>query len=56
MRIENKNEALKLEFFKALYKCAENAYAPRLEAFERAMRQYKGSTEIDGSDEVAITV
>lgn len=56
MRIENKNEALKLEFFKALYKCAENAYAPKLEAFERAMKQYKGSSEIDGSDENAITV
>ena len=56
MRIENKNEATRLEFFKALYQCAENAYAPRLEAFERAMRQYKGSSEIDGSDEAAITV
>ena len=56
MRIENKNEALKLEFFKSLYQCAENAYAPQLEAFERSMKQYKGSTEIDGSDEAAITV
>ena len=56
MKIENKTEALKLEFFKALYQCAENSYAPRLEAFERAMRQYKGSTEIDGSTEDAITV
>ena len=56
MRIENKNEAHKLEFFKALYQCAENAYATKLEAFDRAMKQYKGSTEIDGSDEAAITV
>jgi len=56
VRIENKSKALKLEFFKTLYQCAENAYAPKLEAFERAMRQYKGSTEIDGSDETAITV
>lgn len=56
MRIENKNKALKLEFFKALYQCAENAYAPKLESFERAMKQYKGSAEIDGSDEAAITV
>ena len=56
MRIENKTEALKLEFFKTLYKCAENSYAQRLDAFDRAMRQYKGSTEIDGSDEAAITV
>ena len=56
MRIENKNETLKLEFFKALYQCAENANAQRLEDFERAMKQYKGSTEIDGSNESAITV
>ena len=56
MKIENKNEALKLEFFKTLYMCAENAYASKLEDFDRAMRQYKGSTEIDGSDEAAITV
>ena len=56
MRIENKTEALKLEFFKTLYRCAENSYAQRLDAFDRAMRQYKGSTEIDGSDEAAITV
>ena len=56
MKIENKNEALKLEFFKALYACAEDSYASKLEDFDRAMKQYKGSTEIDGSDEAAITV
>ena len=56
MRIENKNDALRLEFFKTLYQCAENAHASSLEAFERAMQQYKGSNEIDGSDEAAITV
>ena len=56
MKIENKNDTLKLEFFKALYQCAENAYAPRQEEFDRAMRQYKGSTEIDGSNEEATTV
>ncbi len=56
MRIESKNEAQRLEFFRTLYKCAENSYASRIEAFDRAMRQYKGSTEIDGSDEAAITV
>lgn len=56
MRIENTNEAQKLDFFKALYQCAENSYAPTLEGFDRAMRQYKGSSEIDGSDEAAITV
>ena len=56
MKIENTNEAQRLEFFKALYQCAENSYAPCLEDFDRAMKQYKGSTEIDGSDEAAITV
>ena len=56
MKIENKNEALRLEFFKALFQCAENSYAPHIEAFDRAMKQYKGSCEIDGSDEAAITV
>ena len=56
MRIENTNKAQRLEFFKDLYKCAENSYATQRDAFERAMKQYKGSTEIDGSDEAAITV
>ena len=56
MRIENKNEAQRLQFFKTLFQCAENSYAGKLEDFERAMKQYKGSTEIDGSTEAAITV
>ena len=56
MRIENKNEAQRLQFFKTLFQCAENSYATKLEDFERAMKQYKGSTEIDGSTEAAITV
>ena len=56
MRIENKNEAQRLEFFKALFQCAENSYADKLEDFNRAMQQYKGSHEIDGSSETAITV
>ncbi len=56
MRIENKTEALKLDFFQTLFQCAENAYAAERERFERAMKQYKGSSEIDGSDESAITV
>ena len=56
MRIENKTEALKLDFFQSLFQCAENAHSSERERFERAMRQYKGSSEIDGSDESAITV
>ena len=56
MRIESKNEAQRLEFFKNLFQCAESSYAERLDLFDHAMRQYKGSTEIDGSSEAAITV
>ena len=56
MKIEGKNEAQRLEFFKTLFECAENSYAAKLDDFERAMKQYKGSSEIDGSTEAAITV
>ena len=56
MKTENKSKVQRLEFFKALFQCATNAYASRLEDFDRAMKQYKGSTEIDGSSEAAITV
>ena len=56
MITETKNEAQRLEFFKALYQCAHNSYATKLDDFDRAMKQYKGSSEIDGSTESAITV
>lgn len=56
MKIENKNEALKLNFFKELYESAERAYGTSIENFDRAMRQYRGSAEIDGSTESAIAV
>ena len=56
MKTENKNETLRLDFFKELFTCAENAYGTSLEDFDRAMRQYRGSSEIDGSNESAITV
>ena len=56
MIIESNNEAQRLDFFKNLYRCAENSYATRLEDFDRDMKQYKGSYEIDGSSEAAITV
>ena len=56
MRIENKTDALRLDYFKSLYQSAENAYSTTLDNFDRAMRQYKGSAEIDGSSEDAITV
>ena len=56
MKTENKNEAQRLEFFRALYQSACNSYATKLDDFDRAMKQYKGSAEIDGSNEAAITV
>ena len=56
MKTENKNEAQRLEFFRALYQSACNSYSSKLDDFDRAMKQYKGSTEIDGSNEAAITV
>ena len=56
MKIENKTEELKLEFFKDLYECAKNAHSTLVDDFDRAMRQYRGSNEIDGSSEPAITV
>jgi len=56
VRIENKSKALRLDFFKSLYQCAENAYSQVLDDFDRSMQQYKGSREIDGSSEAAITV
>ena len=56
MKIENNNEAQRLEFFKELYQCAENAYGDLTEGYDRALAQYKGSRAIDGSDESALTV
>ena len=46
----------KLEFFTNLYDRAKIAYKDKLEEYQRNMRQYKGSCEIDGSNESAITV
>ena len=56
MKIEFKNKKERLDFFKALYENAKNAYEDCREGFRKNMRQYKGSTEIDGSTERAITV
>ncbi len=55
MITENKTKEARLDFFDSLYRKAYNAYSDKLESFERAMRQYRGSTEIDGSDEAAVT-
>ncbi len=56
MKIENQTNELKLDFFKSLFADAQCAYSEYVDGFNRAMRQYKGSTEIDGSPEEAITV
>ncbi len=53
MKIEQKTAKERLEFFKALYENAKNAYSDALAGFEKNMRQYKGSAEIDGSFERA---
>ena len=56
MITENSSKELRLAFFKALYDGAKNAYSDKTDAYERNMRQYKGSLEIDGSSENASTV
>ena len=48
--------AEKSAYFRALYEHAKNQYAPALERFDRHMKQYRGSDEIDGSGERAATV
>lgn len=56
MKTEKKNRAERLEFFRALYENARLAYADELELFDRHMRQYRGSRELDGAREDATTV
>ena len=56
MKIENTNKEAKLEFFSSLYENAKNNYSDSLELYERHMKQYRGSLEIDGSPEPAVTV
>ena len=56
MKTENKSHAEKLGLFSALYENAKNAYSDTLSLFDKYMRQYRGSTEIDGSSVCATTV
>ncbi len=56
MKIELRSKAQRLEYFKSLYENAKRAYSDSLSAFRRNMQQYKGSDEIDGSQERAVTV
>ena len=46
----------RLEFFTELYEHAKNSYSEALSLYERHMNQYRGSSEIDGSSERALTV
>jgi hypothetical protein len=54
--ITEKKKGARLDFFRALYENAKNAYGDILDGFDRNMRQYQGSTEIDGGKENAVTV
>ncbi len=56
MKTEKSTKQARLEFFRDLYEASKNASSELFLAFERAMRQYRGSTEIDGSSEAALTV
>lgn len=56
MRIEASNEQERLEFFQNLFEDAKSASEVDLDKLERHYQQYKGSTEIDGSEEKATVV
>ena len=52
----NRKDYTKLEKFSRLYECARLAYEETLEALDRNLRQYRGSSEIDGGIENANAV
>lgn len=56
MNIRNLNEIERLECFRELYENARAAYSEILDELEENMQQYRGSNEIDGSEERASTV
>ncbi len=56
MKHTDNKSARRLEYFKNLYEGAKTAMADTVEGFERNIRQYNGSDEIDGSCERAGTV
>ena len=55
MKTEKKNSKERLEFFRALYENAKEAYTDTLDEFDKNIEQYSGSLEIDGGKEKAIT-
>lgn len=56
MKITSNTKEGRLEFFRELYESARASSAELDASLERAMRQYRGSPEIDGSEEEAVTV
>lgn len=56
MRIDAGNERERLVFFQNLYEEAKNAISVQHEKLKRHLDQYKGSDEIDGSEERAKVV
>jgi len=55
VKITNRKEE-RLEFFRALYESAKNSSGELFSSLDRNMKQYRGSDELDGSDERALTV
>lgn len=56
MKTENKTNEARLNFFASLYENAKNHYSDSISLYERHMKQYRGSEDIDGSNERAVTV
>lgn len=56
MRIEARTEQDRLDFFQNLYDDAKNKMSVYYEKLDQHLEQYKGSTQIDGSDEPAKVV
>lgn len=56
MKTEKTSKKARLDFFAELYENAKNNYSEALTLYDRHMKQYRGSLEIDGSSETALTV
>ncbi len=56
MNIQNHKKEEKLAIIKELYESAKSAFSEHEELFYKHMEQYRGSDEIDGSAERALTV
>jgi hypothetical protein len=55
LKIETKSKEGRLEFFKSLYERAKNNAQDLYSSFDRQLKQYRGSDEIDGGER-ALTV